>query len=54
MVSSHTSQTQFDQNDSRDESTASKFVRKPRPAMIWVMEPDGDRTRLVARWTTQD
>ena len=54
MISSHTFQTQFGQNTSSDESTASKFVRKPRPTMIWVMESDGDRARLVARWTTQD
>ncbi len=27
---------------------------RPKLSMIWVQEFDGERQRLVARWTTQD
>lgn len=27
---------------------------RPKLAMIWVKESDGNRQRLVARWVTQD
>lgn len=54
MKPSHTQPTQPTELTACAESTAAKVVRKPRPTMIWVMESVGDRTRLVARWTTQD
>ncbi|MBW4473691.1 MAG: hypothetical protein KME45_25445 [Stenomitos rutilans HA7619-LM2] len=54
MPSPHTQQTQPAQSASSAEFTASRFARKPKLTMIWVTESIGDRTRLVARWTTQD
>jgi hypothetical protein len=54
MHLSHTPQTQPAESTSSAESTVSRFGRKPQLTMIWVTETVGDRTRLVARWTTQD
>ncbi|MBD2037620.1 hypothetical protein H6F76_21905 [Leptolyngbya sp. FACHB-321] len=50
---SHTQETQS-VDALRHESTASRPAYKPQMAMIWITESIGDRTRLFARWTTQD
>jgi hypothetical protein len=49
-----TQETQSAEFASNVESTASRCARKPKLTMVWMTESIGDRTRLVARWTTQD
>ncbi len=31
-----------------------KATAQARLSMIWLLEPDGDRSRLVAHWVLQD
>ncbi|WP_181357801.1 hypothetical protein [Stenomitos frigidus] len=38
----------------RAECTPFRPLHTPKLTMIWVTESVGDRTRLTARWTTQD
>lgn len=50
----HTQQTQPAKLAPSAEAIAFKFARKPKLRMVWVTELVGDRSRLVAHWTTQD
>ena len=40
--------------ESKTPLTEKPKTSQPKLSMIWVKEFDGERERLVARWTTQD
>ncbi len=40
--------------ESKTSLTQEPKTARPKLSMVWVKEFDGERQRLVARWTTQD